>query len=207
MTFEHGNVRGVYAAHLPCSDSYGAPVARVHNGVALDMLDHAPGKREVLPFLRRWLPFGYRRVVCTFHGTVFPGDVSFLGQKSTEHRARVQSLVHTGSRFLAHEASVLFPHQELQYSLFEIRSDDDFGKNGVDGLRGPEIQRLVDNHNTPEGRLPIRGEGAVVGHFQRIACGDTTWIGVLKDGYGGILVGELVDQGKSGAQIKEVVIG
>ena len=76
LCFNGGDSGGVDPRHLPGTDTDGALLSRIDNGVALHKFGHFPGKQQVIPFRIGGLTLGR-------HFQIAPGDhavVSVLHQ-------------------------------------------------------------------------------------------------------------------------------
>ena len=66
---------------------------------------------------------------------------------------------------------------------------------------------MVDGDNPAKGGLPVGGERPLPGLLQRGTLADAAGIGVLQDGQGRSVAGELPDQIRGGRQVEDVVVG
>ena len=150
--------------HLAGTDPERLFAAAVDDGVRLHVLAHAPAEHHRRPFL------GGRLTLCddAERRNVAQGAVAVLQQHSAHHRTDFQQRIGADPALRHHEAQVLFLPEDREGLVAEARGDDHFREDFSDGGGEIRAERLVDDDDPAEGRLPVGRVGLLPGGDQGV---------------------------------------
>ena len=198
-----GDAGGIDTRHLTRTDTKGAILACVDNGVALHVLHDLPSE-----FHRLDLILGRRAtrddMVLDVSGGLLRGDIGILDKKASDDRADVAV---GGGNLLqeSHQAEVLFFLEKGPCISRELGSDDhlaeDFGNCTGECL----VDRTVRNDDATKGGGAVGGEGLLPRLRQVLVASHAAGIGVLENGDGRLC--KLADQAGGRRDIQDVVEG
>jgi len=143
-TFHGAEARGVDAAHLACAHADGLAVARVDDGVRLDVLDHFPGKEQGIE-----LVFGRRAVAGNFQiGDGQAEAVGILEEKAAGNLAEDAGVVSGPDD---DEAQVLLRFETIEGVVAEAGSGDGFDEEVSHFLGGIAVHFAIQADDGAEG--------------------------------------------------------
>ena len=202
-SFPDSDPGGIDAGHLSCTDTKGAILAGIDDGVALHMLDDLPAEFHRLDFILGRRTAG-DDMVLDASGALFRGDIGILDKHAADDRADITI---RGGNFLqqAHESQVLLFLKQGTRIDREFGRDDDLTKDLGNRSGKRLVDRTIGDDDATEGCGTVGCKGFLPSLGEVLIAADAARVGVLQDGDGRLL--KFTDQAGGCRDIEDVVEG